>query len=669
MSWLRSVLTLFGAPARKAETHQAPSGTASTLLDTVASPGTPAPPPAAAPAPPGPIWSVATSAPRAIARPCVRSLVSANGGILYADKRGRLVAAAGRREPGHIAVASVIFDQRPDVIFLLPLTDPKARIGMDSDDLHATVLSYRAVTTKRPDVFQLRHPHRPFFVCAAPGAPGEPIDVSVNRREPGGWEELRRDEDISVMVPGLVWRWLEAIGRALDGPFLDWVMDEDAATLAACGGAVLRILDTASLAEVGYAAATQPEVGERLRAILPDDPWVEQALPELGRWLADRAPVAKRVIDPSLDFLAMDYVYWLGTWSIASIVTTLARTRVEPRRMLAVLGTARNEGVYFLEWIAHYRALGAEHFFIYSNDNNDGSDALLSALADAGEITWIDNRFAPKVDGQHKAYSHCLSFMPQVLDYRWTLIVDLDEFVILDTRRYRTLTELLAERESEGATAVAFSWRMFTFGEDPRWSRTPLIERCTLRTTGENSEVKTAFRTRNFIASYPHDPVAAYGVPVTFLNAVGGLHHWPGRAGPPSNGTPLYEGGWINHYYFKSVDEWLWKTSRNRGGFEIIHELKVKPEAVLPILQSFVIDKPVDAQAMNHREAVEAQLRRITALPGVAAARDEVERTFNAAVAKLRSQALAMVQSQAAHDPQAAERLTSLLSDASQAVA
>ncbi len=603
-------------------------------------------------------------APRAIVRPSVRSLLSADGGILYADGRGLLVAVAGRREPGGTAVASAVFDARPDIVFVLPLTEAGARIGMNSDDLKATVLSYRLTATSRPDVVQFGHPHRPFFVCAAPGAPGEPVDVSVNRIKAGGWEELNREEDVSAMVPDLVWRWLDAIGRALDGRFLEWLMKEEDATLAACGAAVLRILDKASLAETGYAAATRPEVGRRLRSILPDDPWVEQALPALGRWLAERTTAGKRAIDPSLDFLAMDYVYWRGTWSIASILTTLARTRVEPRRTLAVLATARNEGVYLLEWIAHYRALGAEHFFIYSNDNNDRSDSLLSALADAGEITWIDNRFAPKVDGQHKAYSHCLSFMPDVLDYRWTLVVDLDEFVVLDTARYRTLPELLAERESEGANAVAFSWRMFNFGEDARWNRTPLIERCTLRNPGENTEVKTAFRTRDFIASYPHDPVSAYGVAVTFLDAIGGLHDWEGRGTPPSNGKPLYEGAWINHYYFKSVDEWLWKTSRNRGGFELVQELTVKPEALPPILNAITIERIVDEKALNHRAAVEAELSRITALPGVAAARDEVERTFEAAVGMLRSQAMTLVELQAAEDPGGAEQLSRLLGDA-----
>ena len=42
-----------------------------------------------------------------------------------------------------------------------------------------------------------------------------------------------------------------------------------------------------------------------------------------------------------------------------------------------------SSGSRIIDWLEF------EAFYLYSNDNDDGSDALLSALADAGVITWI----------------------------------------------------------------------------------------------------------------------------------------------------------------------------------------------------------------------------------------------------------------------------------------
>ena len=600
-----------------------------------------------------------------VAPPSINTLMSSSGGVLYANATGRIVAVANSVLPAGEAIVIVVFPAHPEAAFLLPAMTSSS-MNMDRDALQAITLSYTVLPASGPDWFFLRHPNRNFFVCAAPGAPGQPIDVSCNRDKPGGWEELRAGQDASSTLSAQTAGWIAAIGRALAtgasaDAFCFWLSAEPDDVLAACGQAILRTLDHTAIAAIGYRAATDPRLGARLRMILPNDPWTDVALPALGRWLAKRKPAGRSEIDPSLDFLAHDYVYWRGTWSITSIVTTLARTKVEPRRKLAVLATARNEGVYFVQWIAHYRALGVEDFFLYSNDNNDGSDALLGALAEAGEITWISNSFAPRVDGQLKAYSHCLSFAPHILDYRWTLIVDLDEFMVIDFDKYRSLPDLLEKREAGGATVVAFSWLIFTTGGNLAWSRRPLLERCTDREVADNSAVKSAFLTRNFIASYPHDPVPTPGVPPIYQTASGQPHHWEGRDAPPSNGRPLYEHAWMNHYYFKSLDEFLWKSSRNRGGFELNRDLRVNPDVIRGFARWSEPNPSVaETRALRHLPGLRSEMRRLLTLPGVASARDEVEHKFAAAVERLREEALLGVAA-SSFDPQVRSQLAALL--------
>ena len=49
-------------------------------------------------------------------------------------------------------------------------------------------------------------------------------------------------------------------------------------------------------------------------------------------------------------------------------------------RSLAIL-TVKNEAAFLLEWLAHHRAVGFTDFLVFSNDCDDGTDAMLERLA------------------------------------------------------------------------------------------------------------------------------------------------------------------------------------------------------------------------------------------------------------------------------------------------
>ena len=46
-----------------------------------------------------------------------------------------------------------------------------------------------------------------------------------------------------------------------------------------------------------------------------------------------------------------------------------------------VLSKQRNEGLYLLDWISWHLAVGANHFYITSNDCTDFSDEMLNTLS------------------------------------------------------------------------------------------------------------------------------------------------------------------------------------------------------------------------------------------------------------------------------------------------
>ena len=133
-----------------------------------------------------------------------------------------------------------------------------------------------------------------------------------------------------------------------------------------------------------------------------------------------------------------------------------------------------------------------------------------------------------------KAYTHYLSCLPQALDYEWTLIVDLDEFVVLDMNQHASLASLLRARRAEGANAVALSWMMFTPSGKRRWAPEPLIARFDRREPHDNAHIKSAVITRDAQSSLPHDPCFTPGVAVRFVGVTGERHWWPGSEAPAS---------------------------------------------------------------------------------------------------------------------------------------
>jgi hypothetical protein len=103
---------------------------------------------------------------------------------------------------------------------------------------------------------------------------------------------------------------------------------------------------------------------------------------------------------------------------------------IQPTRTAAAVITAKNEGCYLLECVAHYRAVGFEHVFIYTNDNSDQSDALLAALGRTPSVTVIRNEVGHLASPQVKAYEHSIHLLRALRDFEWVSYFDVDEFLI-----------------------------------------------------------------------------------------------------------------------------------------------------------------------------------------------------------------------------------------------
>ena len=319
---------------------------------------------------------------------------------------------------------------------------------------------------------------------------------------------------------------------------------------------------------------------------------------------------AHQVLGPELDELITDWDPWPP---LKQANFDLMRA-IPPTRTAAVVAAVKNEGAYLVEWVAHQRAVGFEHVFLYTNDNSDDSGPLLEALGCTGCVTVIHNQVSRHVPPQGKAYEHSIHLLRDLRRYEWVAYLDADEFVVPGVQYdFHLLPLLAALRQLDPAgdvAALALNWQFFGSGGQVR--RTPglLLER--FQHSQPSPLVKCLVRLSKVTAMRQvHVPE-----PLDALMVNSALEPVCAQDGlvPP----PAQPGAQLNHYYGRSFEEFCLKQARGRGnvlgglvgkGMETFFEWDV------PAVPANHTPPPALLLARVRREA-----EHLLALPGVAAA-------------------------------------------------
>ena len=139
-------------------------------------------------------------------------------------------------------------------------------------------------------------------------------------------------------------------------------------------------------------------------------------------------------------------------------------------RILAIL-TVRNEAAFLLDWIAHHRAAGITDMLVFSNDCEDGTDALLDRLQARGVLTHVRNPGPYDSRGVQFTALQRAERHPLVAQVDWLLPLDVDEFVNVKIGNHSlpALIEALPE-----ATAITLTWRLFGNAGEIRYRDVPV---------------------------------------------------------------------------------------------------------------------------------------------------------------------------------------------------
>jgi hypothetical protein len=248
----------------------------------------------------------------------------------------------------------------------------------------------------------------------------------------------------------------------------------------------------------------------------------------------------------------------LHEWSPLRRNTMAALRTIRPRHKLAVLAIVRDETPHLAEFFAHYRAIGVEHFFIYSNDNSDGTDGLLRWFAGHLPVSLVFQTTAPGVNVQAKAYAHALGFLPELRLYEWVLVVDADEHLLPGAQYGHSLRKLVAAAPAD-TESISFPWRWRHWA--PHFSRQPgLLCEMFTHASAHNAS-KAVMRLRQVWSLQDvHSPRLEAGLQRdSAMEVISGSTIWDGH-------TVLSDtGGVIDHYWGKSFEEFVIKKRRSLG--------------------------------------------------------------------------------------------------------
>jgi hypothetical protein len=242
-------------------------------------------------------------------------------------------------------------------------------------------------------------------------------------------------------------------------------------------------------------------------------------------------------------------------WDPLKLINYLLLQAIPFSNKRAIVATARDEGVSIIEWIAYHRVIGFDAFFIYTNDNTDGSLELLEILAKNNVITLIKNTVSPKVSPQQKCYEHSLYFLPQLRSFQWVSYLDIDEFFLPLKCSPCTIDCLFDQPEvlNESFSAAIFNWKWFGSSYKFESDDGLVLER--FQEARSDAHGKSLSRMRDIVSMRPvHYP--------TLLPGCHLLDSEFNEVKDTATMQPVYGSGQINHYWNKSFEEFALKKVR-----------------------------------------------------------------------------------------------------------
>jgi glycosyltransferase involved in cell wall biosynthesis len=229
---------------------------------------------------------------------------------------------------------------------------------------------------------------------------------------------------------------------------------------------------------------------------------------------------------------------------------------------ITLAASAKNEGAYVVEWVAHHLTLGFDRIIVFDNESTDDTLAILANIA---RVHPVVVRSWPTVEGSSPQIS---AFNAIFREFSGTTdligFFDIDEFLVCDSRN--SMKSILADCLQKRPDAAAICINQLVFGDSglSKFDAAPVLsrfERCAKPEYTENRWVKSFYRPNSLTTiTGPHTSPLKHGAHV-HPNGTTVQFRDSSLGQTEDIDFSLLQ---LNHYITKSREEFRWK--QNRGG-------------------------------------------------------------------------------------------------------
>lgn len=254
--------------------------------------------------------------------------------------------------------------------------------------------------------------------------------------------------------------------------------------------------------------------------------------------------------------LCLLYAKTFGKWTVAK---QLSREKKEHfTHEVAIVAIAKNEGLYIREWVEYHRLVGIKKIFLYDNESADDTHKLLQPYIGSGLVEY---QLIPGIGRQLDAYNDAIAKHRH--ECRYMAFIDLDEY-IMPEKPYELIADVVSRVLSKrnNAAGIALNWCLYGNSGHKKRPAGLITESYIDRaheTNPMNHMVKTLCNPR-LVHDYisPHYP--QYKLGAISVDSTGKLRSkgWFCR-------DLTFKNIRLNHYYCKSEEDYIIKTSRGLG--------------------------------------------------------------------------------------------------------
>lgn len=262
----------------------------------------------------------------------------------------------------------------------------------------------------------------------------------------------------------------------------------------------------------------------------------------------------------NLKLLLIPYIYIVG--SIIKLLNSRnyhsTQKKIEKKKGIAIVTICKNEADYILEWIAYHKICGIKHIYLYDNGSTDDTIEKIKSIFNDDFVT-VTNFPGNKM--QYAAYNNALKRYGN--NYKYMAFIDCDEFIMPQKKGSlieRSLDEIIDSNSEIGG--VGINWCVFGSSGLKNKTKQLLLEKFLHRGDTVNGIGNACIKSivipeRVSMFNHPHYPV--YKIGYYGVNLDGEIID--GCYSTPKVSSPIR----INHYFTKSLEEWIERRSRGRA--------------------------------------------------------------------------------------------------------